>query len=77
VPVRDAYERLLADIVTGRLDLFLRGDEVRAQWAFVDALRAGFEAAGSPLALYSAGSRGPRVADLLALSAGARWSGRA
>jgi len=37
--VRDAYERLLTDILRGRLSLFLRRDEVEAQWAFIDRLR--------------------------------------
>jgi glucose-6-phosphate 1-dehydrogenase len=76
VPIRDAYERLLTDILRGRLDLFLRGDEVRAQWRFVDALRQAFLAAGSPLAPYPAGTWGPRAAGLLALEAGATWAER-
>ncbi len=76
VPVRDAYERLLTDILRGRLDLFLRGDEVRAQWRFVDALREAFLAAGSPLAPYPSGTWGPRAAGLLALEAGATWAER-
>ena len=74
VPVRDAYERLMTDILRGRLDLFLRGDEIKAQWRFVAALRAGFAAAGSPLAEYRAGQWGPQAANLLAVNAGATWA---
>ena len=74
VPVRDAYERLMTDILRGRLDLFLRGDEVKAQWRFVDALRAGFVSAGSPLAEYRSGQWGPQAANLLAVNAGATWA---
>lgn len=74
VPVRDAYERLMTDILRGRLDLFLRGDEIKAQWRFVDALRAGFAAAGSPLAEYRAGQWGPQAVNLLAVNAGATWA---
>ena len=74
VPVRDAYERLLTDLLRGRLDLFLRGDEVKAQWRFVDALRAGFAAAGSPLAEYRSGTWGPQSANLVAINAGATWA---
>ena len=74
VPVRDAYERLLTDILRGRLDLFLRDDEIRAQWRFVDALRAGFAAAGSPLAEYRSGQWGPQSANLVAVNAGATWA---
>ena len=74
VPVRDAYERLLTDILRGRLDLFLRGDEVMAQWRFVDALRANFVAAGAPLAEYRSGQWGPQAANLVAINAGATWA---
>ena len=74
VPVRDAYERLLTDILRGRLDLFLRGDEVKAQWRFVDALRANFAAAGAPLAEYRSGQWGPQAANLVAINAGATWA---
>ncbi len=74
VPVRDAYERLMTDILRGRLDLFLRGDEIKAQWRFVDALRAGFAAAGSPLTEYRSGQWGPQASNLLAVNAGATWA---
>jgi glucose-6-phosphate 1-dehydrogenase len=74
VPVRDAYERLIADVLRGRLNLFLRRDEVQAQWAFVDAIHADLHAQqGRPLA-YPAGSYGPSAATTLALRAGATWA---
>ncbi|WP_370262907.1 glucose-6-phosphate dehydrogenase, partial [Limnobacter sp.] len=38
IPVRDAYERLITDILRGRLGLFLRRDEVQTQWQFVDRI---------------------------------------
>jgi glucose-6-phosphate 1-dehydrogenase len=74
IPVRDAYERLLTDIIRGRLSLFLRRDEVAAQWAFIDKLRAGLEEhAIRPLA-YPAGSYGPPEATALAFRSGGAWS---
>jgi len=74
IPVRDAYERLLTDIFRGRLSLFLRRDEVEAQWAFVDQLRAELqERAMQPLA-YPAGSYGPPESTALAFRSGGAWS---
>ena len=72
--MRDAYERLLTDILRGRLSLFLRRDEVAAQWTFVDQLRNELqERALRPLA-YPAGSYGPPEATSLAFRAGGAWS---
>jgi glucose-6-phosphate 1-dehydrogenase len=74
IPVRDAYERLLTDILRGRLSLFLRRDEVAAQWAFIDQLRKELhDHAIRPLA-YPAGTYGPPEATALAVRAGAVWS---
>ena len=74
IPVRDAYERLLSDILRGRLSLFLRRDEVAAQWAFIDKLRHELQdRAVRPLA-YPAGSYGPPEATSLAFRAGGAWS---
>ncbi len=74
IPVRDAYERLLTDILRGRLSLFLRRDEVEAQWAFTDQLRAGIAERGIRPLAYPAGSYGPPEATALAVRAGAVWS---
>ena len=74
IPVRDAYERLLTDILRGRLSLFLRRDEVEAQWAFTDQLRAGIAERGIRPLAYPAGSYGPPEATALAVRAGAAWS---
>ncbi|MFN3287690.1 MAG: glucose-6-phosphate dehydrogenase, partial [Sphingomonadaceae bacterium] len=70
---RIAYERLLLDLVEGRPTLFVRRDEVEAQWAFVDSLRAGWEAAGMTPRPYIAGSWGPAAAIALAERNGASW----
>ena len=74
IPVRDAYERLLTDILRGRLGLFLRRDEVEAAWGFIDQMHHDLENnAVRPLA-YPAGTFGPPDATALALRAGAVWS---
>jgi glucose-6-phosphate 1-dehydrogenase len=74
IPVRDAYERLLTDILRGRLSLFLRRDEVAAQWAFIDRLCAEIHEAGLEPLPYAAGTYGPPEATALAARAGAAWS---
>ena len=37
---RIAYERLLLDLIEGDPTLFVRRDEVEAQWAWIDGIRA-------------------------------------
>jgi glucose-6-phosphate 1-dehydrogenase len=56
---RIAYERLLLDFLEGDPTLFVRRDEVEAQWAFIDTIRAGWDKAGMAPVLYDAGSWGP------------------
>ena len=41
---RIAYERLLLDLIEGDQTLFVRRDEVEAQWRWIDAIRAGWAA---------------------------------
>jgi len=41
---RIAYERLLLDLIEGDQTLFVRRDEVEAQWRFIDAIREGWDA---------------------------------
>ena len=56
---RIAYERLLLDLLEGDPTLFVRRDEVEAQWAFIDTIRAGWKKAGMTPQPYDAGSWGP------------------
>ena len=39
---RIAYERLLLDFIEGDPTLFVRRDEVEAQWEWIDAIRDGW-----------------------------------
>ncbi|MFN4097445.1 MAG: glucose-6-phosphate dehydrogenase [Sphingomonas sp.] len=70
---RIAYERLLLDLVEGEQTLFVRRDEVEAQWEWIDAIRAGWEAEGLTPKPYTAGSWGPSAAIALAERDGVTW----
>jgi glucose-6-phosphate 1-dehydrogenase len=74
IPVRDAYERLITDILRGRLSLFLRRDEVEAQWKFTDLLRQDLAVNQVTPLPYAAGSYGPTAATALALRSNAAWA---
>ncbi len=70
---RIAYERLLLDLINGDQTLFVRRDEVEAQWKWIDAIRAGWEAEGKTPKTYNAGSWGPSAAIALAERDGVSW----
>ncbi len=71
---RIAYERLLLDLIEGDPTLFVRRDEVDAQWAWIDAIRAGWAAAGMTPKAYAAGTWGPSAAIALAERDGVSWN---
>ncbi len=70
----DAYETLLLDVMQGDATLFMRSDEVEAQWQIVEPLleRAGN---GTRPHTYEAGSRGPDAAFELLAAHGRSWHG--
>ena len=70
---RIAYERLLLDLIEGDQTLFVRRDEVEAQWEWVDAIRALWDADGIAPKPYTAGSWGPSAAIALAERDGVSW----
>jgi glucose-6-phosphate 1-dehydrogenase len=70
---RIAYERLLLDLIGGDQTLFVRRDEVEAQWHWVDAIRETWTAEGLVPRPYSAGSWGPSAAIALAERNGVSW----
>ena len=70
---RIAYERLLLDLIDGDPTLFVRRDEVEAQWQWIDAVRAAWEQAGLTPNNYSAGSWGPSAAIALTERDGVHW----
>jgi len=70
---RIAYERLLLDLIDGDPTLFVRRDEVEAQWQWIDGVRAAWEAAGLTPKPYGAGSWGPSAAIALTERDGVHW----
>ena len=70
---RIAYERLLLDLIEDRQTLFVRRDEVEAQWAFIDGIRAGWTATGMAPRPYAAGTWGPNAAIALTERDGVSW----
>jgi glucose-6-phosphate 1-dehydrogenase len=70
---RIAYERLLLDLIEGKQTLFVRRDEVEAQWAWIDAIRVEWAREGLQPKPYAAGSWGPSAAIALAERNGVSW----
>ena len=70
---RIAYERLLLDLIEGDQTLFVRRDEVEAQWSWIDAIRANWAANDVTPKSYTAGSWGPSAAIALAERDGVTW----
>ncbi len=70
---RIAYERLLLDLIEGDPTLFVRRDEVEAQWQWIDAIRDGWAAAGMKPKPYTAGTWGPSAAIALTERDGISW----
>jgi glucose-6-phosphate 1-dehydrogenase len=73
VKKRIAYERLLLDLIEGDQTLFVRRDEVEAQWDWIDSIRAGWNEHGLEPKPYTAGSWGPSAAIALAERDGVTW----
>ena len=70
---RIAYERLLLDLIEGDPTLFVRRDEVEAQWEFIDGVRAAWNDAGLAPRPYAAGNWGPSAAIALTERDGVHW----
>ncbi|RKF21052.1 glucose-6-phosphate dehydrogenase [Altericroceibacterium spongiae] len=70
---RIAYERLLLDLIEGDQTLFVRRDEVEAQWSWIDRIRDTWNKEGQTPKEYSAGSWGPSAAIALAERDGVSW----
>jgi len=70
---RIAYERLLLDLIEGDPTLFVRRDEVEAQWAWIDRIRAAWTEKGLSPRPYAAGTWGPSAAIALTERDGISW----
>ena len=71
---REAYERLLLDVMRGDQTLFTRRDEVEHAWSLVTPAIDAFEKSQAlPLVSYPIGSTGPNEADTLIGNDGFEW----
>jgi glucose-6-phosphate 1-dehydrogenase len=68
-PTRQRY----LDLIDCDQTLFVRRDEVEAQWAWIDAIREQWTKEGLEPRPYSAGSWGPSAAIALAERDGVSW----
>src|SRR3954471_22075209 len=69
-----ASERLLLDVLDGRLNLFVRSDEQEAAWRWVEPLLDAWEGNDNDLRPYAAGSWGPSAASAMIARDGFCWS---
>jgi glucose-6-phosphate 1-dehydrogenase len=69
-----AYERLLLDVIDGRLNLFVRSDEQEEAWRWVEPVLESWRTDAQPLRPYAAGSWGPSAASAMIARDGYCWS---
>jgi len=69
-----AYERLLLEVIAGRLNLFVRSDEQEQAWRWVEPVLNVWENEGTAPRIYSAGTWGPAAASALVARDGYAWS---
>ncbi len=69
-----AYERLLLDVIDGRLNLFVRSDEQEEAWRWVEPIMEHWRHEGAGPRPYAAGSWGPSAASALIARDGHCWS---
>ena len=69
-----AYERLLLDVIDGRLNLFVRSDEQEAAWRWVEPLLDAWQGNSTGLRPYASGSWGPSAASAMIARDGFCWS---
>jgi glucose-6-phosphate 1-dehydrogenase len=69
-----AYERLLLDAISGRLNLFVRSDEQEQAWRWVEPVLDAWERDTNPPRPYAAGTWGPAAASALVAREGHTWA---
>jgi glucose-6-phosphate 1-dehydrogenase len=69
-----AYERLLLDVIAGRLNLFVRSDEQEEAWRWVEPILESWHADDAGPRPYMAGTWGPAAASALVARDGYAWS---
>jgi glucose-6-phosphate 1-dehydrogenase len=69
----EAYERLLLDVIRGDLSLFVRRDEQRAAWRWVEPIIDNWENSSDGPKPYTAGTWGPAASSALLSRDGLCW----
>ncbi|MFB0899951.1 MAG: glucose-6-phosphate dehydrogenase [Polaromonas sp.] len=69
-----AYERLLLDVIDGRLNLFVRSDEQEEAWRWVEPILDHWRHAAHEPRPYAAGTWGPSAASAMIARDGYCWS---
>jgi glucose-6-phosphate 1-dehydrogenase len=69
----EAYQRLLLDVINGRLALFVRRDEQEAAWRWVEPILEEWAAQRGAPKPYAAGTWGPAAASALLAQHGTCW----
>jgi glucose-6-phosphate 1-dehydrogenase len=69
-----AYERLLLDVIDGRLNLFVRSDEQEEAWRWVEPLLEHWRAHPQAPRPYAAGTWGPSASSAMIARDGHCWS---
>ncbi|MBN3723220.1 glucose-6-phosphate dehydrogenase [Burkholderia sp. Ac-20379] len=70
----EAYERLLIDVIRGRLTHFMRRDELEAAWTWVEPILDGWQQPGDRPRLYTAGTFGPAASSALLARDNMSWA---
>ncbi len=71
--IPDAYETLILDVMEGDATLFMRADEVEAQWRIVDPIIRYIEEKAPTPDFYEAGGMGPQAAYAMLAKVGRSW----
>ena len=69
-----AYERLLLDVIDGRLNLFVRSDEQEEAWRWVEPIMNHWVNDAQGPRMYAAGSWGPSASSAMIARDGYCWS---
>lgn len=70
---KDAYQKLLLDILSGDQMLFNRSDELESSWTFITKILNGWEKKNIKPIIYSENTWGPKEADALIERDGRKW----
>ena len=69
-----AYERLLLDVIDGRLNLFVRSDEQEEAWRWVEPIMQSWKESSDGPRLYAAGTWGPSASSAMIARDGYCWT---